>query len=95
MAHRMEHIRLAILDICRRHIADDDADWPKPVELLEGTRRRLPIRKAPAREEPKVTRSQVSAYFRWHPQANNQDAAAHFGVNARAISEAYRGRRYG
>lgn len=95
MAHRMEHIRQAILDIARRHIDEGETDWQRLIELVEGTKRRQPIRKAPAREEPKVTRSQVAAYFRWHPDANNMDAARHFGVNSRAISEAYRGRRYG
>jgi len=61
--------------------------------LAEETWRRKPQRKAPSRAEPKVTRAQIVRFFATHPGANNMDAAHFFGVNNRAISYAYAGRR--
>ena len=61
--------------------------------LAEQTRRRSPRRMAPPRPEPRVYRRQIEQFFRLNPEANFQDAAKHFGVNIRAISVAYRGRR--
>jgi len=61
--------------------------------LAEETRRRKPLRRAPPRREPRVTRAQIARFFARYPLANNQDAAAHFNVNTRAISYAYRGQR--
>lgn len=90
----LRHIRESIRELVQG-LPIEENDRAQLVAFIERTRRRAPIRKAPPREEPKVTRSMVAAYFRWHPNANNQDAAAHFGVNTRAISYAYRGRRYG
>jgi hypothetical protein len=64
---------------------------PRLLELAAEMHRRPPIRKAPPRRERKVTQVEVVRYFRTHPLHNNMDAAIHFGVNNRAISNAHQG----
>lgn len=61
--------------------------------LAQQTRRRKPVRMAPPRPEPDVTRAQIVAYFKTHSANNFQQAAEHFGVNMRKISYVFRGQR--
>lgn len=86
---KMADIRRALHQLAFRH--PDPGDEALLHYLAEATRRRRPLRKAPRRCEPKITRGQVIGFFAARPYANNQDAAEFFGVNTRAVSNAFRG----
>lgn len=79
----------------RLHELADLHGIPKLHVLADATKRRPPVRKAPAKRRSLTPALEmlIRAFASAHPTAGYPDIADHFGVNQGRVSEALAGKR--